>query len=70
MSDITCERRTCFPQQGRTPFQEKGNAMILSCENAPHTTGAVHACAHTNTTVIHKENRRTGFRKQSDMTPP
>ena len=49
---------------------EKGNAMILSCENSPHTTGAACTCAHTNTTVIHNESRRTDFRKQSDMTPP
>jgi len=32
--------------------QEKGNVTILSSENAPHTTGAVHACAHTNTAGI------------------
>ena len=49
---------------------EKGNAMILSCENSPQATGAVRTCAHTNTTVIRKESRRTDFRKLSDMTPP
>ena len=25
--------------------------MFLSCENPPHATEAIHACAHTNTTV-------------------
>jgi len=51
-------------KENRTHLQlEKGNAMILSSENSPQATGAVHTCAHTNTTVIRKESRRTDFRK-------
>jgi len=44
-------------------FKKRGIAMILSCEISPRTTGAVHACSHTNTTISRKESRRTDFRK-------
>jgi len=37
--------------------------MILSSENSPRTTGAVHAYTHTNTAVIRRENHRTEIRK-------
>ena len=67
----------CFNQESKLRAKaehlngkEKGNAMILSCENSPQATGAVRACTHTNTTVIRKEGRRTDFRKSPDMTPP
>ena len=37
--------------------------MILSCENSPQATGAVHTYIYTNTTAVRKESRRTEFHK-------